>query len=53
MRLLEKITGSEETTARAVLQNELGSWYAPVQHLMDLRRMEGVQARLPFQLSEQ
>lgn len=53
MRLLEKITGSEETTARAVLQNELGSWYAPVQHLMDLRKMEGVQARLPFQLSEQ
>ena len=46
--IIDQFTGQ---TKAEILRNELGDFYRYYQYLMELKQMEGIQARLPYNMS--
>jgi protease-4 len=46
--IMEQLTGQARTNT---LQSELGEFYSYYQYVLELKNMEGMQARLPFEIS--
>jgi len=46
--IMEQLTGQARTNT---LQSELGEFYSYYQYVLELKTMEGMQARLPFEIS--
>ncbi len=49
-QLLEQFTGKKSVSHRAAIKKELGDLYPYYEYMSDLKKLQGVQARMPFDI---
>jgi protease IV len=49
-QLIDQYTGKKSVSHRTAIQKELGDLYPYYEYMADLKKLQGVQARMPFQI---
>ena len=49
-QLIEQVTGKKAVSHKATIKKELGDLYPYYEYMSDLKKLQGIQARLPFEI---